>query len=430
MSMKRKMMKKIKQKESNVYLAEITVVKQSNRLIYKACDELCFLTKNLYNTVLYIQRQNYQEGKPYISYFDMLKLLREQKNPDFYALKPKVSEYVVKQVYDDFKSYFSSIQSKKEGKHDKKVKPPSYKVKVKGRTIATFYKEVLLKQTYKNEGLIHLSRTNIKFKSKIPLEQIQHVKVVPKNGYYELQVIYNVEEAEPVVSDNVAAIDLGLNNLATVVTTNSSPFIINGRPLKSINHRWNKRKAKHQSKLLKGVRTSKQIKRIANKRNRRVNNYLHQATSALVKKFILLGISKVVIGHNNGWKENIKLGKRNNQNFGQIPHSRFIKMLFYKCASAGIEAISGEESYTSKCSFLDNESVEKHDVYLGMRVKRGLFKSSNGTFINADVNGAYNIMKKHLGISFNDLDPVQACSTPKVLKVDCGMTNKRPSHKL
>ena len=193
-------------------------------------------------------------------------------------------------------------------------------------------------------------------------------------------------------------------------------MIINGRPLKSINHTWNKRVSKLKSKLKKGARTSKQIKNLSNKRNRRVNNYLHQSTSSLVQKFILLGISKVVIGYNNGWKQNIKLGKRNNQNFVQIPYNRFIEMLTYKCTRVGIEATTGEESYTSKCSFLDNESVEKHDVYMGKRVKRGLFKSSNGTLMNADVNGAYNILKKHLGIEPSALDLVQVRSTPKVLK--------------
>ena len=193
-------------------------------------------------------------------------------------------------------------------------------------------------------------------------------------------------------------------------------MILNGKPLKSINHDWNKRKAKHQSKLPKGVKTSKRIRNITNKRNRRVNDNLHKASRALVNELRRLSISKVIIGANNGWKKNIKLGKRNNQNFVQIPYSRFIEMITYKCQLTGIEVITGEESYTSLCSFLDNESVEKHNVYKGKRVKRGLFKSSNGTLINADANGAYNIMKKHLGITAEQLDLVQVCSTPKVLK--------------
>ena len=399
-----------------MYLAEITVVKPSNRQLYKACDELCFLSKNLYNAVLYIQRQNYQEGRSFTPEWEISKLLREQKNPDYYALPSQPANYVVKQVDTAYKTYFSLLKLKKEGKYNKKVKLPYYKDKVKGRNVTTFHKTRLLKRTYIKEGLVHLSKTNIKFKSKIPFEKIQEVKVVIKSGYYEIQVIYKVEETKQIVSANYAAIDLGINNLATIVTTNFSPMIINGKPLKSINHHWNKRRAKLQSKLPKGVRTSKQIRQITNKRNRMVNNYLHQTSRTLVNEFRRLSISKVVIGSNKGWKENISLGKKTNQNFVQIPHQKYIEMISYKAKLAGIEVIVKEESYTSRCSFLDNEEIKKHDSYKGKRIKRGLFKSSNDSLINADVNAAYNIMKKHLGINLQDLDSVQVCSTPKVLK--------------
>jgi len=399
-----------------LYLVEITVIKPSNRKLYKACDELCFKSKNLYNAILYIQRQNYQEGKPYVPEWDMSKLLREQKNPDYYAINTKSSDYVVKQLDGAHKSAFSLLKLKQFGEYKGKVRFPKYKDKIKGRNIATFYKNVLSIKTYKKEGLVHLSKTNIKFKSNIPFEQIQEVKVVPKNGYYELHVIYTVEEDKPIISNNVVAIDLGLNNLATVVTNVSSPMILNGRPLKSINHYWNKRKAKLQSKHPKGVKSSKQIRNITNKRNRRVNNYLHQTSRTLVNEFRRLSISKVVIGSNKGWKENISLGKKTNQNFVQIPYNRFIEMLTYKCKLAGIEVITAEESYTSKCSFLNNEEIKKHVSYKGKRIKRGLFQSSTGKLLNADVNAAYNIMKKHLGITVEQLDSVQVCSTPKVLK--------------
>ena len=163
-----------------MYLTEITVIKPYNRQLYKACDELCFLSKNLYNTALYIQRQNYQEGGKYIKEWDMSKLLRAQKNHDFYALHPKAAEYVVKQLHENHKSYFALDKLKKEGKYTKKVRPPSYKDPVKGRNVTTFYKTSLSSLTYRKEGLIHLLQTNIKFKSKIPLEKIQEVRVVPK----------------------------------------------------------------------------------------------------------------------------------------------------------------------------------------------------------------------------------------------------------
>ena len=398
-----------------MHLAETTVIKPSQQALYRACDELCLLSKNLYNSALYEQRQNYFDGKPYIGHFDMINKMREDRNEHFYALPSMPAEYVLKQLHENFKSFFALLDLKKAGKYQSKVRLPYYKDKVHGRNVATFYKDRLRKTTYNKEGLIHLSMTDIKFKSKIPLELIKEVKVVPKNGYYELQVVYHAEEAPKLENTNYAAIDLGLNNLATVATNVSKPFIINGRPLKSINQRWNKRIARLQSKLKKGVYKSKRIQKITNKRNRRVKNYLHQASRALVNELRKLSISKVVIGSNKEWKMGINLGRRNNQDFVQIPHARFIEMITYKAALVGIEVITKEESYTSKCSFLDDEPIEKHDEYAGRRVNRGLFKSKTGKLINADVNSAYNIMRKHLGISAPQVDSVQVLSTPNVL---------------
>ena len=397
------------------YLTEINVIKPSQKALYRACDELCFLSKNLYNSALFIQRQNYIDRKPYISHFDMITKLRKDKHPALYALHSLPADYVIKQLHENYKSYFALCKLKAAGKYQGKVRLPRYKDKVRGRNVTTFHKTAIYKTTYKEEGLIHLAKTDIKFKSKIPLELIQEVKVVPKNGCYELQVVYHAEEAPKLENSNYAAIDLGLNNLATVATNVSKPFIINGRPLKSINQRWNKRKAKLQSNLKKGVYKSKRIQTITNKRNRRVKNYLHQASRALVNELRKLSISKVVIGYNREWKQDINLGRRTNQNFVQIPHARFIEMITYKAQLAGIEVIMKEESYTSKCSFLDDEPIEKHDVYAGQRIKRGLFKSKNGKPINADVNAAYNIMRKHLGIGIKDLDSVQVLSTSNVL---------------
>lgn len=319
-----------------MYLTEITVIKPTQQALYRACDELCFLSKNLYNSALFIQRQNYVEGKPYIPHFDMITDLCKEDHSALRALHSGPADYVIQQLHKNYKSYFALCKLKAAGKYRGKVKPPYYKDKVNGRNVATFHKSCLRKGTYKNEGLIHLQKTGIKFKSRIPLERIQEVKVVPKNGYYELQVIYRAEEATKPENSNYAAIDLGLNNLATVATNVSKPFIINGRPLKSINQRWNKRVAKLKSKLKKGVHKSKQIQTITNKRNRRVKNYLHQASRALVNELRKLAISKVVIGSSKEWKQNINLGRRTNQNFVQIPHYRFIEMVTYKAALAGI----------------------------------------------------------------------------------------------
>lgn len=162
-------------------------------------------------------------------------------------------------------------------------------------------------------------------------------------------------------------------------------------------------------------KNSKRLNRLTTKRNNKVKDYLHKASTMLVNQLISNNVCKVVIGKNDGWKKEINIGKRNNQNFVNIPHAVFIEMVCYKCKLNGIEVVLREESYTSKCSFIDNEPIKKHDSYAGRRVKRGLFRSENGTFINADLNGALNILRKEVG-EFN-YNPIEVCSSPKKLRI-------------
>lgn len=219
------------------------------------------------------------------------------------------------------------------------------------------------------------------------------------------------EEEKPLLENNerYASIDLGLNNLATVSSNVTKPFIINGRPLKSINQYWNKQKAKLQSLLKGNKKSSKQIQLITKKRNNRINTYLHKSSREIVNFLVSNKINTLVIGYNKEWKQNISIGKVNNQSFVGIPFYTFIQQLEYKCKLEGINVILTEESYTSKCSFIDNETLEKKDTYLGKRIKRGLFKTKEGKLINADLNGSLNILKKVIG-EFHY--PIEACCTP------------------
>ena len=181
------------------------------------------------------------------------------------------------------------------------------------------------------------------------------------------------------------------------VTSNKrgcKPLVINGKPLKSINQFYNKQKAKYQSELPKDIKTSKRIQKLTFKRNNRVNDYLHKSTNYIVNFCLKNELNTIVIGYNEFWKQKVNIGKVNNQKFVQIPFERLLSILEYKCQKYGLNILSNEESYTSKCSFLDLEEIKKHDVYLGKRVKRGLFISSNGKLINSDVNGSYNILRK------------------------------------
>ena len=207
---------------------------------------------------------------------------------------------------------------------------------------------------------------------------------------------------------------IGVNNLCAIGSNVLKPIIINGKPLKSINQYYNKKLAKLKSELKNEKKTSKRIKSLTNKRNNKVNDYLHKSSRLIVNYLVSNNINTLVIGKNKEWKQNAKIGKRNNQNFIQIPHTRFIEMLEYKCKLEGITVIVTEESYTSKCSFMDNEPIKKHTNYVGKRVKRGLFKSSKGILINADLNGSLNILKKVVG-EFQY--PIEVCSTPLVLTI-------------
>ncbi len=212
-----------------------------------------------------------------------------------------------------------------------------------------------------------------------------------------VEIIYDKEpEKHELNYKSVAGIDIGLDNLATVTSNlkGVNPVLVNGRPLKALNQYFNKKRAKLQSQLKGKAQSSKGIETLTHKRNCKITNYLHNASRYVVNFLLKHKISKLVIGKNEGWKQKINLGGRNNQNFVSIPHASFIKMLMYKCKLAGISVLVTEESYTSKCSFLDNEPIQKHEKYQGRRLKRGLFQTYEGKLINADVNGSLNIIKK------------------------------------
>jgi putative transposase len=200
----------------------------------------------------------------------------------------------------------------------------------------------------------------------------------------------------------VASIDLGVNTLAAVTSNKPGfqPLLINGRPLKSVNQFYNKRKAELQSRLPTGQKSSARIERLTTKRNLRVKHYLHVTSRRIIDHLVAEGIGALVIGKNEGWKQKVNIGRQNNQTFMSIPHGQFIQMLSYKAELVGIHVILQEESYTSRTSFLDSETPQKHEQYAGRRVARGLFQTGDGRLINADVNAGYQILVKAIPNAF------------------------------
>ena len=218
----------------------------------------------------------------------------------------------------------------------------------------------------------------------------------------EVEIVYEKECVSADVDANkCAAIDLGVNNLATLVMPDSQPIIFSGKVLKSDNQYYNKRKAfLHSVKDKSGIKKyTRQLYEMEQRRAMKINDFMHKASRMIINWLVSHGIGRLVIGLNKGWKDSVNLRKKTNQHFCGIPHSRLIKMLEYKCSMVGILFETHEEAHTSKCDALAMEPVRHHDEYLGRRVKRGLFQSSIGKMLNADVNGALNIMRKVVGDS-------------------------------
>jgi IS605 OrfB family transposase len=260
------------------------------------------------------------------------------------------------------------------------------------------------------KGIIKLSGTELSIKTKVNPDQICQVRLVPKCDSYVIEVIYNEPESTLSNTNFLASIDLGLDNLVALTSNQPGfiPLLVNGRPLKSLNQFYNKRKAKLQSQLKGNSKTSLRIQRLTRWINQKVDNYLHHASRAIINVLTAKQIGTLVIGKNAQWKTEIELGKKNNQNFVSIPHSRLIEMLEYKARLVGITVIVTEESYTSRANFLGLDPIpvygktEKEPVFTGKRIKRGLYKTSTSQLINSDVNAAYNILRKAIPNAFGN----------------------------
>ena len=248
------------------------------------------------------------------------------------------------------------------------------------------------------------------FKIKLPKplvsKTIKQIEIIPKPRAFHAVFVYEDPTPVPQVpaTNHVLAIDLGLNNLATCVTNGViPPLIIDGRRLKSINAYYHKRKAKLQTQLARqGLKRSRRLQRLTDWRNAAVTDYLHRASHQVVTTCVNHDIATVVVGDITQSLKRIELGKRTNQNFVNHSLGQFIEQLRYKLGSYGITLQVTDESYTSKASFVDGDTLPKKYnpqrkqplTFSGKRIKRGLYRSQAGTLVNADVNGAYNILRK------------------------------------
>ena len=385
------------------------------RLVYKfyirhteELDKLFRISNNLYNQALYLFRQRLNADGVWTWYNDMDKLMKNVANLEGecnYKLLPSVVSQQLLRVLDkNIKAYCKSIKDWK--KHPEKYKGmpqmPHYR-KRGGMMSLTYTKS----GTSIKDGIIKLSRGT---KIHIPqwekycevLQSWQQVRLIPNNRDIKVEIIYEQEIKQADVSkDKCAAIDIGLDNLATMVTDEGC-VIFSGKYLKSYNQYFNKTLSHLRSiKDKQGIkRSTRRIIRMYDKRDRYFEDAFHKVSRQIVNILVEKKIGRLVVGYNVGWKQRTNMGKRNNQKFVQMPFARLTAYLRYKCKMVGIDFVEHEESYTSKCDALALEPICKHEKYLGRRTKRGLFRSSTGKLINADHNGALNIMRKVVGDSY------------------------------
>ena len=366
---------------------------------FTAIKELCHLSKNLYNASLFDVRQYYFETKSYRTWQSQKPIFTKTQNPDYYALQSDVVGEVLMQVGRQFIGFFKNKSSK-----NKRI--PRYKDK-NGFNVVTFpIRTISRKIEFDKDKQLYtytLCKRSYNLKIQSTKPNVKMVKFVydESNDLIKCFKIYEVEEPK-LKKDNSRyfSIDPGLNNIVSIYNNiGIRPLLYNGRPIKSINQYYNKTSAKLRSELPKNVRTSRRLKRLSFKRSNKIDYEMHKISTHIINEAVRNNISKIFIGNNVGWKNEINIGKRNNQNFVNIPHTTLFNQLLYKGLLKGIEVIFTEESYTSKASFFDKDELpiyakSDNHRFSGKRIKRGLYKDGKGNIWNADLNGAANIMRK------------------------------------
>src|SRR5713226_2732116 len=356
---------------------------------YAIIDAAAFASKNLYNAALYEIRQAYILQGKYLNYNAMDK--RMQQHEAYKALPAKVSQQVLIQLDKAWTGFFEAREEywQNPSKFTGHPRLPTYKHKTEGRNLLVYTIQAISRKGVKR-GLVQPSLLAISVKTKHT--DIYQVRIVPRNGYYVVEVVYERKPIQAKVDPSCCVgIDLGVTNLAAIASNREGfvPRLVNGRPLKAWNQWYNKRMKELKKRLPKHdrERVTRQMERITNTRNRRIDHYLHTASKRIIDFLVDNGVGTVIIGKNPLWKQEASMGKRNNQNFVSIPHAQFIEMLTYKAALVGIQVEVQEESYTSKASFLDLDPIpdykpndEEEHVFSGKRIGRRnrLYRTKDG----------------------------------------------------
>lgn len=392
-----------------MYLTVKQQIKHLSKEDYNSIKELCHTAKSLTNEAIFNVRQYYFNEGEFLKYEKNYVLLKNSSN--YKALNSNMAQQILKEVDGSFKSFFSLLKLAKQGKYSfKDCKLPRYLPKDGYTTLVIGFvrlngNKLILpfsnsyKKTHKS---VEIKMPPILFDKKV-----KEIRIIPKANarFFEIQYIYEAECVQRNLNTNNAlALDLGINNLVTAVSSKGKSFIIDGRRLKSINQWFNKENARLQSikdKQHFGKKTTDRQKTIARDRNNKVNDYMNKAARKVIDYCIANDIGTLVVGYNETFQRCSNIGKKNNQNFVNIPYGQLRSKLEYLCKLNSIAFVKQEESYTSKASFWDKDAIPIYNAdnpkeyqFSGNRIHRGLYRTAGGKIFNADVNGALNIMHK------------------------------------
>ncbi len=415
-----------------MYLTVKQQIKRLSKEDYNSVKELCHVAKNLTNEAIYNIRQYYFTEGAFLKYEKNYALLKS--SPNYKALNSNMAQQILKEVDGSFRSFFSLLKLAKQGRYDfKDCKLPHYLPK-------DGYTTLIIGFVRLNGNKLILPFSNSFKKTHKPVEivippilldkEVKEIRIIPKANarFFEIQYIYKAECIQRNLNKNRAlALALGINNLVTAVSSDGNSFIIDGRRLKSINQWFNKKNARLQSikdKQGLGKKTTDRQKAIARDRNNKVNDYMNKTARKVIDYCITNDIGTLVVGYNETFQRSSHIGKRNNQNFVNIPYGKLRAKLEYLCELNGIIFVKQEESYTSKASFWDMDTLPVYDgdnpkeyQFSGKRIHRGLYKTASGKLFNADVNGALNIMRKSSVVDMNILYGRGEVDTPVRIRV-------------
>lgn len=418
--------------ENCMYLTVKQQVKHLSKEDYLSIKELCHFAKNLTNEAIYNVRQYYFTEGEFLKYEKNYTLLKN--SPNYRALNSNMAQQILKEVDGSFRSFFRLLKLAKQGKCAfRDCKLPHYLPKDGYTTLVIGFVRL-------SGNKLILPFSNSFKKTHKPIEitippvlldkKVKEIRIIPKANarFFEIQYIYEAECIQRDLNTNHAlALDLGISNLVTAVSSNGRSFIIDGRKLKSINQWFNKENARLQS--IKdnqhfGRKTTNRQKAIARDRNNKVNDYMNKAARKVIDYCITNDIGTLVVGYNETFQRNAHIGKQNNQNFVNIPYGQLRDKLEYLCELNGIAFVKQEESYTSKASFWDKDDIPVYNadnpedyIFSGNRIHRGLYKTASGKTINADVNGALNIMRKSSVVDMNILYSRGEVDTPVRIRI-------------